>query len=102
MIIVHRCSCGHPDIYHRGSDPNGDCSYGTCQATRHEFGPPEVIPTFADGKVNEYLFAPGDAESGYKLCACEECGALYERENTGAPMSYAWHDQRAASGMEDR
>lgn len=92
-IIVHRCSCGHPDIYHQHRDNPGagHCSYGTCVLRTHEYGAPEVIPTFVDGKVNDYLFEPGDTASGYNLCSCEDCRALYEAEKVAVDRRFAWH-----------
>lgn len=95
MIIVHRCSCGHPDIYHRGNT----CSSGWCTARTHELGLPEVIPTFVDGKVNPYLHEPGhsgSATSGYNLCGCADCLALYATANAADERLFAWHAPRAA------
>lgn len=87
MIIVHRCSCGHPDIYHRGDI----CSSGWCKARTHELGLPEIIPTFVDGKLNAYLHKPGfegSKTSGYNLC---DCLALYATAKTDAVPLRAWH-----------
>lgn len=87
MIIVHRCSCGHPDIFHRGQV----CSSGWCRARTHELGLPEVIPTFVDGQLVEHLHKPGGATSGYKVCGCTDCEALYATAKTDAEPLRAWH-----------
>lgn len=87
MIIVHRCSCGHPDIYHRGEV----CSSGWCRTRTHELGLPEIIPTFVDGQLNRYLHAPASHTSGYKLCGCHDCEALYADYVTDAEPLYPWY-----------
>jgi hypothetical protein len=92
MIIVHRCSCGHPDIYHRGNT----CSSGWCRARTHELGLPEVIPTFVDGRLNEYVHKPGGDTSGFALCGCGDCLALYDTAKTDAEPLRAWHQRTAA------
>jgi hypothetical protein len=89
VIIVHRCSCGHPDIYHRGEV----CSSGWCRARIHELGLPEIIPTFVDGKLNDYLHKPGAAgskTSGYNLCGCADCLALWATVKNDAVPLRAW------------
>lgn len=93
MIIVHRCSCGHPDIYHRGNT----CSSGWCTARTHELGLPEIIPTFVDGQLNTHLHAPGRATSGYKTCGCPDCEALYANDVTDAEPLRAWHQRPEAA-----
>lgn len=98
-IIVHRCACGHPDIYHRhpqAVEKGGDCSYGTCLARHHELGAPEVIPTFVDGVLVEFVHEPGGTTSGFSLCACPDCKALYaEVKNDAVPLR-AWYIQESA------
>lgn len=89
-IIVHRCSCGHPDIYHQHPqtvDKGGLCSYGACRARSHELGAPEVIPTFVDGVLSEFVHEPGGKGSGFSLCGCGDCKALYaEVKNDAVPL----------------
>lgn len=79
-LIVHRCDCGHPDLFH----VLGGCSYGACHSRLHNFGEPEVIPSWnSDIKTKsepiEEVAAPGSRIQGYphKTCDCEKCRALY-------------------------
>lgn len=92
-VIIHRCSCGHPDIYHQHPqlvDKGGHCSYGTCTAREHALGAPEVIPTFVDGVLNEYVHAPGSKSSGFSLCDCEDCRRLYAQVKNDATPLRSW------------
>ena len=96
MIIVHRCSCGHPDIYHRGDT----CSSGWCRSRNHEPGPPEIIPTFVDGQLNQYLHQPGPAgskTSGYNLCGCDACLALYATAKNDHEPLHPWYAPQTAA-----
>lgn len=82
-FIVHRCSCGHPDIFH-GPKRGGSCEAddGCRQA---DDGPSELIPTFNDGRPVETVAEPGSRPNGYlstSLCDCGQCVALY-RQLTG-------------------
>lgn len=92
MIIIHRCSCGHPDIYHQHPREvgTGHCSYGACVLRVHELGTPEVLPTFVDGKLNEFVHEPGTMDAGYNLCGCEDCRALYAEVRNDATPLRAW------------
>lgn len=86
MMLIHRCTCGHPDIYHhRGLL----CSHGTCPQKCGRFdsvsGEPELIPTFLwrNGRTeqNEQLLAPGSAygppAQPVRLCNCARCQEIY-------------------------
>lgn len=86
-FISHRCTCGHPDIYH-SNNLHGPCSMHLClcQGGR-ERGPSEVLPTKNNGLPVEQVAKPGTKPAGYTgitLCSCTSCVALYE-ELTGAP-----------------
>lgn len=99
MIIIHRCSCGHPDVYHKHAqvvDKGGSCSYGACHARGHELGMPELLPTWVDGRLNEYVYRPGDASSGYSLCDCEDCMALYREVAVDVPPLRPWFAREPA------
>lgn len=98
-IIIHRCSCGHPDIYHqhpRVVDNGGYCSYGSCSARQHELGAPELLPTFVDGVLNEYVYAPGSKGSGFSLCDCGDCVTLYGQVKNEATPLRPWHYRQPA------
>lgn len=84
-MIIHRCTtCQHPDQFHNSTD-NGNhegCSYGACEARKHEFGPPEVIPAWKpDGTPDETVIPPGTRIQGYPMptCDCTPCRELYDR-----------------------
>lgn len=86
VILVHRCTCGHPDIYHHKGLL---CSHGQCLQKCKQFDSispePELIPTFLwrDGRVeqNELILAPGSAYGPKaqpdRLCNCERCQEIY-------------------------
>lgn len=85
-MIVHRCDCGHPDLFHsdRADGNHQGCSYGACNSRIHNFGEPEVIPSWDSdikGKSAEIeaVTAPGTRIQGYphKTCDCADCHALY-------------------------
>lgn len=102
MIIVHRCSCGHPDIFHRHPEAITNqtmCSNGSCPANTHELGMPELIPTFVDGQVNEFVHKPGSSTSGLKLCDCADCRALYAEVRNDVEPLKPWYS-REASGVD--
>jgi hypothetical protein len=65
MMLIHRCRCGHPDMFH---SQRGECSAGMCSAKCRQpllAREPELIPTFTfDGQatvVVEEIHAPGVA-----------------------------------------
>lgn len=81
-MLIHRCTCGHPDIYHhRGLL----CSHGTCSERCGQFDladpDPELIPTFVwrNGRTeqNEVILAPGSKfgppSQPNVLCNCDRC-----------------------------
>jgi hypothetical protein len=80
-LIVHRCDCGHVDIFHTGPQ----CCAGRCRAGTHnpKYGPPEVIPTWnqATGKRVEEIAEPGTKHAGFgiplQLCGCDACREVY-------------------------
>jgi hypothetical protein len=82
-FICHRCECGHIDLFH-GRDSAAGCEMqDRCQ--RGDYGPPELLRTFNDGRLVEKIAKPGSRPIGYlgtPLCDCEPCVALY-RELTG-------------------
>jgi hypothetical protein len=98
-VIIHRCSCGHPDIYHQHPQTVGNggrCCNGECGARQHELGMPEVLPTFVDGVLNEYVHPPGGMFAGCQLCDCPECRALYAEVRNDATPLRAWYIRDAA------
>jgi hypothetical protein len=87
-MIVHRCECGHPDIFHADArDPQSSCSYGGCDAPRtgHEYGPSELIPSWSSdikgtSVLVEEITTPGTRVHQYpKLCDCDDCLSLYKQ-----------------------
>lgn len=88
-LIIHRCTaCEHPDLFHNDTtDGNHEsCSYGGCSARKHEFGPPEVIPSWSSdikgrSELIEEIAEPGTGIQGYprKTCDCTPCRELYDR-----------------------
>lgn len=90
-IIIHRCSCGHPDIFH----VNGNCHSG-CDTRIHELGAPEVIPTFVDGRHVEHVHKPGSKGAGYSLCGCTDCLSLWETVKTDAVPLQPWYAGKSA------
>jgi len=84
-MIIHRCTtCQHPDQFHQSTeDGNHDgCCYSLCEALRHTFGPPELIPTWgADSQPQEDVIPPGTRVRGYphKTCDCTPCREFYDQ-----------------------
>lgn len=73
-ILIHRCKCGHPDIYH-GSNRDRACEMA-CGCQRSDVAPePELIPTWdALGKPITTIATPGTRwSSGIMLCGCPLC-----------------------------
>jgi len=74
-VIIHRCTCGHPDFFHRGSGCDMDCM---CKAVT-PIAEPEVIPTWdALGKPVSTITKPGESYNRAATCNCDSCKALYE------------------------
>jgi hypothetical protein len=80
-MIIHRCTCGHPDLFHLNArTPNSECSYSWCPSRLHAFdSAPEVIRTWTwDGELVREITIPGQQVHPYqRTCACDECLALY-------------------------
>ncbi|GAA1986573.1 hypothetical protein [Amycolatopsis minnesotensis] len=88
-LIIHRCSCGHPDLFHRVDFASGaveDCT--GCLGGTHEFGPPEAIPSWrtdpahptAGTVADPNPVEPGTTLQGLpRLCGCQDCRDLYQR-----------------------
>jgi hypothetical protein len=89
VILAHRCrSCGHTELEARSNaDPKSRAladlrkkgCLSSCSCQSHDFGPPEVIPSFTNtGKPIEQLAEPGATLSGaLKTCTCTACKAKY-------------------------
>jgi len=85
-MLIHRCTCGHPDIYHH---KRLLCSHGQCLQKCKQFDSispePELVPTFLwrDGRVeqNDAILTPGSAygppAQPDRLCNCERCQEIY-------------------------
>lgn len=98
MIIIHRCSCGHPDTFHQYPDSpsEGWCSATYCKTRQHELGEPELIPTFVDGVLNEFVHKPGSVLKDLTLCACEACMAFYETVRNDLEPLRPWYMREPA------
>jgi hypothetical protein len=85
-FLIHRCACGHPDIFH-GGKREGSCEMKGCRCIGgRDMSAPEVLPTRNNGRPVETLVEPGTRPPGYtglQLCPCAACVSLY-RELTGA------------------
>ena len=91
MILIHRCrTCGHCDLEPRAR-PAGNgrtaaelstvtCAR-TCSCRAHDYGPPEVAPSFTvTGRRIERLAPPGTQMHGtLSTCPCSDCTAEHER-----------------------
>ncbi|MEV4602576.1 hypothetical protein AB0K15_34925 [Amycolatopsis sp. NPDC049253] len=88
-LIVHRCHCGHIDLFHHGRTDELTAEACTgCTGGTHEFGPPEVIPSWRSDAADATAGAvpdpdpvePGIAGAGLPtLCGCPDCRALYNQ-----------------------
>lgn len=72
-ILIHRCKCGHPDIYHGGTRDRA-CEMA-CSCPRATLAQePELLPTRdALGKPVTATTAAGARWNGIKLCDCPLC-----------------------------
>lgn len=74
-ILIHRCKCGHPDIYHGGTRDRA-CEMA-CGCRRPDIAPePELMPTWDGlGKPVTTITTPGTrwAGSGGQTCDCPLC-----------------------------
>lgn len=75
-LIIHRCTCGHPDFFHPAS--TNSCSMCLCSSLDKQ-DTPEVIPTFdALGKLKPAVVAPGGKYNNFHIaCNCNACQQLY-------------------------
>lgn len=74
-ILIHRCKCGHPDIYHGGTRDRACEMACSCKAPNLD-GDPELIPTWDGlGKPVTTITPPGTRYAGTssKLCDCPLC-----------------------------
>lgn len=81
-MIIHRCLCGHPDLFHvNPRDPHSECSYTWCQGRDHGYGPPELIPAWDPASRPVWEIAkPGGRIHPYRvLCDCADCHALFRK-----------------------
>lgn len=74
-ILIHRCKCGHPDIYHGGTRDRA-CEMA-CGCPRPDVTlEPELLPTWDRlGKPVTTITTPGTcwAGSSSKTCDCPLC-----------------------------
>lgn len=80
-ILIHRCECGHPDIFHGGTRDNS-CEMA-CGCPRPDVAEqPEVLPTW-DGLGNPVttITKRGTRWSGITTCDCPQCKAQYDELN---------------------
>lgn len=90
-MIVHRCECGHPDLWHGTGDegPRTSRCAPECGCGTPSYGPPEVIPSWQGGaeptRLDPTVIEPGTDLPGLPvLCDCEQCQALYAQQEKGA------------------
>jgi hypothetical protein len=79
-ILIHRCKCGHPDIYHGGTRDRA-CEMA-CGCQRADLAPePELLPTWdGRGKPVTTITEPGTRWChGLTLCQCPLCEAEHSQ-----------------------
>ncbi|WP_216210583.1 hypothetical protein [Amycolatopsis aidingensis] len=84
MLIVHRCQCGHPDLWHALDEKGqrtGAC-LGQCGCSKAAYGGPEVLPSWSAGmeptRRETTVHEPGyRLVSGVRTCECEQCQTRY-------------------------
>lgn len=73
-LIIHRCTCGHPDFFHRASGCDMNC---ICKAL-NKADAPEILPTWNGlGQPVTAIVQPGEKYNHWDTCACDACKDLY-------------------------
>src|SRR5688500_18212517 len=63
-FLIHRCACGHIDLFH-GSSRGGPCEMKTCRCQSIDQGESWVLPTWNNGQLVESIAEPGSKPPAY-------------------------------------